>query len=188
MSSAAHPAITVARKSITWSIVLSVLMIVAGILAIVIPPIAGIAFTIFFGWLLIFSGVFHLVYAWHQRSTGSMLWQLLLGIAYILVGVYLLMNPVIGLASLTFALAVYLFAAAILEFILAVRLRPAPGSGWLFVDGGISFILAIMIWRTWPSSSVWVLGMLVGFSMLFSGITRLMLSLAARNLMTRSAP
>ena len=188
MSTAAHPAITIAKKSITWSIVLSVLMIVAGILAIVVPPVAGIAVTLFVGWLLIFSGVMHLVFAWHQRATGSMLWQLLLGIVYILVGVYLLMNPAVGLASLTFALSIYLFVAGILEFIMAVRLRPAPGSGWLFVDGIISFILAIMIWRTWPSSSAWVLGMLVGFGMLFSGITRLMLSLTARSLVSRTAP
>lgn len=163
-------------------------MMIAGILAIIIPPVAGIAVALFVGWLLIFSGVAHLVYAWHQRATGSMVWQLLLGIAYILVGVYLLLNPVLGLASLTFALSVYLFVAGILEFIMAVRLRPAAGSGWLFVDGIISFILAILIWKTWPSSSAWVLGMLVGFGMLFSGITRLMLSLAARSLVPRTAP
>jgi uncharacterized membrane protein HdeD (DUF308 family) len=175
------------RKSVTWSIVLSVLIILAGILAIVVPPVAGIAVTIFLGWLLIFGGVMHLVFAWQRRTTGALLWELLLGIVYILAGVYLLLNPVVGLVSLTFALAIYLFVAGIIEFILALRLRPAPGSGWLFVDGVVSVILAILIWRTWPSSSAWVLGMLVGFAMLFSGLTRLMLSLAARHLIPRSA-
>jgi len=53
------------------------------------------------------------------------------------------------------------------------RLRPLPGSGWLFVDGIVTLILAVLIWRTWPSSTEWVLGTLVGISMLFSGITRL---------------
>ena len=87
-----------------------------------------------------------------------------------------------GLVSLTFGLAVYLFVEGILEFILAVRLRPAPASGWLFVDGIITLILAVMIWRTWPSNTAWVIGVLVGISMLFSGIARLMISLAARRL------
>ena len=184
MSTAAHPAITIARKSITWSIILSLIIILAGILAIVIPPVAGIAVTIFVGWLLVFSGAAHLVFAWHQRAAGSMLWQLLLGIAYIVVGVYLLVQPVAGMASLTLALGIYLLVAGILEFLMAVRLRPRPGSGWLFLDGVISVILAIMILKTWPSSMDWVLGLLVGFGMLFSGITRLMLSLAARSLIS----
>src|ERR1700756_2630270 len=124
---------TIARESVGWSIALSVLMIVAGILAIVVPPIAGIAVTIFFGWLLIFSGIVHLVFAWQTRSTGSMIWELLIGVVYGAVGVYLLMNPVVGLVALTLGLAIYLLAEAILEFVLAVRLRPMPGSGWLFV-------------------------------------------------------
>jgi uncharacterized membrane protein HdeD (DUF308 family) len=188
MSTAVHPGITLAKRSITWSIVLSVLMILAGILAIVVPPAAGLAVTVVVGWLLIFSGVAHLVFAWHRRAVGSMIWQLLLGIVYILIGAYLLLNPVIGLVSLTFALAVYLFVAGVLEFILAVRLRPLPGSGWLFVDGVISFILAFMIWKTWPSSSFWAIGVLVGVAMFFSGMTRLMISVATRSAVSRTAP
>ena len=48
--------ITIAKQSVGWSIGLSILMILAGVLAIVVPPAAGIAVTIFVGWLLIFSG------------------------------------------------------------------------------------------------------------------------------------
>jgi uncharacterized membrane protein HdeD (DUF308 family) len=91
------------------------------------------------------------------------------------------------MVSLTLALAIYLFAESILEFILAVRLRPMPGSGWLFVDAIITLVLAIIIWRTWPANAGWVLGILVGFSMLFSGVSRLMLSLAARRLASELA-
>lgn len=66
-------------------------------------------------------------------------------------------------------------------------LRPFPGSGWLLVDGAITLILAIMIWRTWPSSTGWVIGTLVGISMLFSGISRLSISLAARSVTNKLA-
>jgi uncharacterized membrane protein HdeD (DUF308 family) len=65
--------------------------------------------------------------------------------------------------------------------VLSLRLRPAPGSGWLLVDGVVTLILAV-IWSTWPSSAAWVVGTLIGISMLFSGITRLMLSLAVRRI------
>jgi len=162
-------------------------MIVAGILAIIVPPIAGIAVTIFVGWLLIFGGVAHLVFGWHTRSNGGLLLEVILGIVYIAVGSYLLLNPVAGLVSLTLALAIYLFAEGILEFILALRLRPLPGSSWLFIDGIITIILSVMIWKAWPSNTTWAVGVLVGVSMLFSGIARLMISLAARRLVRAMA-
>jgi len=112
---------------------------------------------------------------------------LLVGILYMSIGLYLLTHPVAGLESLTIALAIYLFVEAILEFVLGFTLRPLPGSGWLIVDGIITLILAIMIWRTWPSSTGWVIGTLVGISMLFSGISRLGISLAARRLTSKLA-
>lgn len=178
---------TIAKQSVGWSIALSILMILAGILAIIAPAAAGIAVTIFVGWLLVFSGAAHLVFAWHTRTTGGFIWELLVGIAYILVGAYVLLHPVAGLASLTLALAIYLFAEAILEFVLSFRLRPLPGSRWLLFDGIITLILAVLIWRSWPSSAPWVIGTLVGISMLFSGVSRLMLSLAARTLVAKLA-
>jgi hypothetical protein len=112
------------------------------------------------------------------------LWELLVGVVYVVAGTYLLLNPVTGMVSLTLGLAIYLFAEGLLEFILGFRLRPMPGSGWLFVDGVITLLLAVLILRTWPVDSVWVLGTLLGISMLFSGMARLMISLAARRLAT----
>jgi uncharacterized membrane protein HdeD (DUF308 family) len=178
---------TIVKKSLGWSIAISVVMIVAGILAMIIPPAAGLAVTVFVGWVLVFSGLLHFVYAWQSRETRAALWEVLVGILYVFIGGYLLWNPIIGLASLTFALAVYLFFEAVLEFVLAYRLRPAPGSGWLAVDGVITLILAVLIWRTWPSNTPWVLGLLVGISMLFSGVARLMLSLAAKHVVEKLA-
>ena len=116
-----------------------------------------------------------------------MIWELLLGIVYVFAGAYVLRHPVAGLASLTLFLAIYLFAEGVLELILGFRLRPMAGSSWLVFDGIITLILAVMIWRTWPSSTEWVIGTLVGISMLFSGVTRLMLCMAARRLVAKLA-
>lgn len=175
------------KQSVGWSIGLSVLMILAGILAIAVPRAAGIAVNLLVAWLLVFSGAAHLVFAWHTRSAGGAVWELLLGVLYVLIGVYLLMNPVAGLASLTLALVIYLFVEGVLEFLLSFRLRPRPGWRWLLVDGIITLFLAILIWKTWPSSADWVIGTLVGISMLFSGVSRLMLSLAARRVLAKLA-
>lgn len=174
---------TIAKQSVGWSIGLSVLMIIAGILAIVIPPVAGLTVLLVVAWLLIFSGAFHFVFAWHTRTGGGMIWELLLGILYVGVGVYALLHPVAGLASLTLILAAYLFAEGVLELVLSFRLRPMHGSSWLLFDGIVTLILGVLIWRTWPSSTEWVIGTLVGISMLFSGVSRLAISLAARRVL-----
>jgi uncharacterized membrane protein HdeD (DUF308 family) len=165
-----------------WSIVLSVLMILAGLLAIVSPAIAGVTVTAIVGWLLIISGVLHFGYAWRSSGAGAVLWEILLGIVYGAIGLYMLANPLIGLQSLTVAIAAYLLIEGVLELALSFQFRPARGSGWLLLDGIVTLVLAVMIWSTWPSSAFWVVGTLVGISMLFSGITRLMLSMAVRHL------
>src|SRR5271169_4387085 len=81
---------TIVKESLGGSIGLSVLMIVAGVLAIVVPPAAGIAVALLVAWLLIFSGTVHLAFAWHTRTIGGVVWKLLWGILYILGGAYLL--------------------------------------------------------------------------------------------------
>jgi uncharacterized membrane protein HdeD (DUF308 family) len=175
------------KKSVTWSIVLSAVMIVAGMVAIASPLAAGIAVNLFVGWLLIFSGCMHLAFAWYRRNAGGFIWELLVGILYIVIGAYLLRQPVVGLESLTIALAIYLFMESILEFALGLTLRARRGSGWLLFDGVVTLILAVMIWRTWPSSATWVIGTLIGISMLFSGASRLAISLGLRRVAGQTA-
>ena len=92
--------------------------------------------------------------------------------------------PVTGLASLTLVVAFYLVVEGMLEFVLLFYSRSAPGAGWLLFDGVITLVLAVMIGSTWPSSAAWALGTLVGVSMSSSGITRLMLTLTARRVVT----
>jgi uncharacterized membrane protein HdeD (DUF308 family) len=172
------------HKATTWSIVLSLLMMVAGVFALFVPSMTGVAVTLVFGWLLIVSGALHLGFAWQAGRARAVLWEILLGLLYGGIGFYLLAKPVLGLEALTLALAVYLVFEGALEFILAFYLRPLPGSGWLLFDGVVTLLLAVLIWRGWPTSSTWVVGTLVGLSMFFSGLTRLMLSLSVRGVVS----
>ena len=169
------------NREFRWSIIASVLMIVLGFLAILVPPISGIAVTLFVAWLMMLAGVAHWVYAWHRRHRPGIWWGWLLGILFIGAGICMLVFPVAALASLTLVLGAYLLVDAALEFTLAFRLRPLNGWGWLLFDGLVALILGIIIWATWPRSSLWVIGTLVGVSILLSGVSRFMLSLAARH-------
>jgi len=176
-----------AKRLSGWSIAVSFLIVLAGVLAIALPVAAGLAVNLVVAWLLLFCGAAHLVLGWHLRAIGGALWQFLLGVVYIGIGVYLLVHPVAGLASLTLVLAMYLIAEGVLELGLSFALRPRGGWAWLLLDAIVTLALAAVIWRTWPASSEWVIGTLLGISMIFSGTTRLMLSLAARSVVAKVA-
>jgi len=171
------------RESTTWSIVLSVLMMVSGALAILIPPIAGLTVTVVFGWLLIFTGVLHLGFAWRGGRVPRILGEILLAVLYGTIGLYMLARPVAGLASLTLAIAVYLVAKGMLEGAIAFKLRPLPGSGWLLFDGMLTVAIAAMIGAAWPASTAWAVGVLVGVALFSSGLARLMISVAVRRVL-----
>src|ERR1700683_4429841 len=151
-----------AKRSLNWSLGFSTLMILAGIAAIGMPHIAGIAVKLVVGWLLLFSGAMHLAFAWHTRSAGATVWEVLVGLLYGVVAIYLLAQPLTGLAVLTLALAVYLFLESALEVAAWSYLRRLRGAGWLLLDAAVTLVLAVLIWRTWPSNAEGVIGTLVG--------------------------
>jgi len=171
----------------TWSIVWGVLLIIFGMLAIGSPFLAAIAVTGFIAWLIVLAGVVHVVLAFHTHGAGSLIWKLLVGVAYLCFGGYLIIHPVLGVASLTLLLASLFLIEGILNIVLFFKMRSVGGSSWVLVDGIITLLLGLMIYMQWPSSSAWAIGTLVGISMIISGATRVMLSLAVRNAVTAIA-
>ena len=170
----------IARHASTWSIVWGVLLIVTGMLAIGAPFLAAVAVTALIGWLIVFAGIVHLAIAFHSHGAGSVIWKLLVGLAYVCFGLYVIMHPVIGLASLTLILASLFLIEGILQVILFFKMRSLQGSNWMLIDGVITLLLGLLIYVQWPSSSAWAIGTLVGISMIMSGVSRVMLSLAVR--------
>lgn len=169
-------------RSKGWSIFLGLLLLLAGLLAIVVPFFAGIAASVFFGWLVLFAGVAHLVYAWSERGAGAIIWQILIGLVYVIAGLYMLILPVAGAIALTLVLAFYIAAEGVFELVIFSLLRRLRGAVWFLVDGLVSLLLAGIILFHWPSSSLWAVGTLVGISLLFSGIARLTLRMGQRSL------
>ncbi|MGA9585868.1 MAG: DUF308 domain-containing protein [Terracidiphilus sp.] len=155
-----------------WSIALGILLLITGLFSLAAPVFAGIAASVFFGWLVLFGGIAHLVYAWSQRGAGTIIWQILIGVVYIIAGLYMLFHPLAGMALLTLVLAAYILFEGIFELIVFSRIRHLRGSVWFLIDGLVSLFLAALIFFHWPSSSIWVIGTLVGISLVFSGLAR----------------
>ena len=163
-----------------WSIFLGILLVMAGMFSIAAPFFAGIAASAFFGWLILIGGFAHLIYAWSERGAGAVLWQLLIGIVYVVAAVYILARPTVGVVALTLVLGVYIVLEGIFELALFSLVRKQPGSLWFLVDGLVSLLLAGLIFFHWPSSSFWAVGTLVGVSLLFSGFARLIFPMRPR--------
>src|SRR6266481_6353397 len=108
---------TIIKRASGWYIGMAALFILLGMMAIIEPGVAGLAITILVGWLLIFGGVAHLVAVFGGGGAGRVIWQALIGIVYILGGVYFLAHPLLALGTLTLLLAVIIVTEAVLEVI-----------------------------------------------------------------------
>lgn len=170
------------RQASGLSILWGVLLIIFGIAALCTPLLAAVAVNALIAWLIILAGVIHLVVAFHSHGAGSMIWKLLVGLAYVAFGGYLLLHPLLGVASLTLLLASLFLVEGVLDLVLYFNLRPTRGAAWVLFDGLVTLLLALFIGLHWPSSSAWVIGTLVGVSMIMSGVARVMMSLGIRKL------
>ena len=173
------------RKASRWSVLWGIVMLICGFLAISLPLATSISLVIILAWLIIFAGVSHLIFAFQSHSIGGFFWSLLVALVYGGFGIYMLMNPLVAVASLTLVLAVFLLIEGVVEIFFYFRLRKVRHAGWVLFDGIITLILGLLIWTRWPSSSIWVIGTLVGISLIFSGISRIMLSMAVHRLASR---
>ena len=133
------------------------------------------------GWFLIFGGVAHAIGTFDGGGVGRVAWQLIVAAIYIVGGMYFLTHPLLGLGTLTLFLAAILLAEAVVE-IIAYFANRGEGASWRLVNAIVTLLLGGMIWRNWPSSSIWAIGTLVGVNLMITGFSRLMLGSAARRL------
>jgi uncharacterized membrane protein HdeD (DUF308 family) len=113
--------------------------------------------------------------------------EIILGLLYIVAGVFILMHPAGGLLALTLIIACFLIIYGVFALVLAFQLRPHAGWGWVLFDAIVTILLGALIWKHWPINSEWIVGTLIGISFIASGVSRLMLSMAVRKLTTRPA-
>ena len=176
------------RHASTVSIAWGVLLIVLGAAAVASPFLAAVAVNVAVAWLIVLAGVVHILLAFRAHGAGSMIWKLLVGVAYVCFGGYLIARPLLGVASLTLLLAALFLIEGILDIVLFVKMRPIRGSTWVLLDGIVSLLLGLMIYMQWPSSAAWAIGTLVGVSLIFSGVARVMMSMAVRKVTSAVSP
>lgn len=153
-------------KTAKW---VGIFMLIAGFLAVAAPFAAGLSVAMVVGVLLLISGITQILLVFRAGSFGEGILLVLLGVLSVVAGGYMVSQPVAALATLTLFLAAYFIASGILEAIAAFGARPASGWGMLLFGGIVSILLGVMIWRQFPLSGAWAVGVLVGVKLIFAG-------------------
>lgn len=160
-----------------------IILAILGAIAIVVPPLATITYTILIGWVLLISGGVGLVTTFWMRHAPGFWWSLLSAVIAIVAGFLLLGWPLTGALSLTLVLTAFFIVEGIASIMYAIEHRNQLSGrwGWMLVSGVVDLILAAIIIAGLPGSAAWVLGLLVGINMLFGGVAMIGMALAARH-------
>jgi uncharacterized membrane protein HdeD (DUF308 family) len=177
---------TQVRKAIHdhWRMYLieGIILLVLGLAAIALPPVAGIAATIIIGWIFLFGGAVGLVATFGARGMPGFGWALLSAIVSLVAGLVLLWNPAQGLITLTYVLIAFFIIDGILIIVLAFEHRRELSDRWqwMMIGGLMDLILAAVIISGLPGAFAWALGLLVGIDLVFGGISLIAMALSAR--------
>jgi uncharacterized membrane protein HdeD (DUF308 family) len=159
-----------------------IVLVLLGIGALIIPAFASLAVAIFLGWLFVIGGIVGLATSLSGRHAAGSFWSLASSIVTVAAGGLILVWPAAGAFSLTIVIAAYLVADGFIMMMLAIehRRRLASRWSWLFLNGALDVVLAVLIVWLLPQSALWVLGLIVGIDFLFGGGALIAVALAAR--------
>jgi uncharacterized membrane protein HdeD (DUF308 family) len=167
-----------------WKLFLAegIILVLLGIGAIVVPPVAGLAVTIFLGWLFLIGGIFGLLVTYWGREMPGFWWSLFSAALFVLAGLVLIARPMEGLLTLTVVLTAFFVLEGIASIMFALdQKRELTGRwGWLLAAGVFDLLLAGIIFAGLPGSALWAIGLLVGINMVFGGSSLIGLALAAK--------
>jgi uncharacterized membrane protein HdeD (DUF308 family) len=159
-----------------------ILLVILGLAAIIVPPLASLAVTIFLGWMFLISGVAGLALTFWARQMPGFWWSLLSAVLAIGAGLVLLAMPVQGTLTLTIVVGAYFLAEGVATIMYALEHRRELSErwSWLLVGGIMDLLIAALIITGLPGSALWAVGLLVGINLLFGGATLIGMALAAR--------
>jgi uncharacterized membrane protein HdeD (DUF308 family) len=166
-----------------------IILVILGLAAIIVPPLATLAVAIFIGWLFLISGIVGLVTTFWMRHAPGFWWSLLSAVLGIVAGIVLISSPVSGAISLTLVLIVFFVIEGVASIMFALEhKRELSGRwGWMLASGIVDLVLAAIIFAGLPLSAAWAIGLLVGINLVFGGSALVAMALHARTPDSRGA-
>ncbi|MEN8192876.1 MAG: DUF308 domain-containing protein [Bacteroidota bacterium] len=155
------------------SIIIGGLLVLTGFTAIVLPEITSLTLSYILGWLLVISGI---ISAYHVVQSYNAQWiAWLKPFSLAIIGILLLFYPITGVAAVGLLLIIYFLFDGFGGIMLGLEFKPIKGWVWMLANGIISFLLAAICIIGWPFSFVWLVGLMVGISLLFDGIAMIII-------------
>ena len=160
-----------------------ILLAVLGLAAMIVPPLASLAVTIFLGWMFLISGIGGLIVTFWARHLPGFWWSLISAALAVLAGMILLARPIQGVLTLTIVVGAYFLAEGVATIMYALEHRRELSSrwSWLLIAGLMDIVIAFLVIAGLPGSAEWAIGLLVGINLLFGGTTLIGMALAARS-------
>jgi len=174
------------RKLSILMLILGVALIIVGMVAMSSTFIATLATVVVLGCLFLGGGIAQVVNAFWARGWRGFGLHMLAGVLYLVVGLLMINRPEKTAAFFTLMIAAALFVGGLFRIIASIVSR-FHGWVWTLLNGVISLILGVMIWREWPESAFWVIGLFVGIDMLFAGMSWVMTALTVRGATGKTA-
>jgi len=163
-----------------WFMFLGVVFVIGGSIAIFLPMLSTFAVSLIFGATLIVTGVVRVFHAFKAKKWRGFFPNLLLGLIHLIGGAYIWFNPVAGALVITLTLAWILMAQGLAEIILAFRVRPEGGWGWVLVSGVVALIASIWLILRIPVAGMFLPGAILGIALLFEGWAYIAIGLGGR--------
>lgn len=164
------------RGAIIWGACVAIL----GLLAMGMPFLTGITIAITIGVILLATGIAQIVFAFSSDTFGTGAMRFAFGLLAGLCGISMISQPGAGLATITLILAVWFVVDGIWALVLGFQWRPEKGWGWMLFNGALGIVLGVMVYRQFPTSAVWLVGVLVGIRLFFAGWTMIALGSTVR--------
>jgi uncharacterized membrane protein HdeD (DUF308 family) len=162
-----------------WFLALGIAMVVLGTIAIGDAVVATEAATVLFGFLLLAGGISEIVSSFWAGRWSATLVHLLIGILYTVVGLIIVDTPAESAIQLTLIFAFFLIFGGIFRVVYALSER-FTGWGWVLLNGAVSLLLGLLVYKQWPYSGMWIIGLFVGIELIFNGWAWIMLSLGLK--------
>ncbi|MEM1235965.1 MAG: DUF308 domain-containing protein [Pseudomonadota bacterium] len=161
-------------------IVIGILMIIAGIFALMNPLAATLTVEQLLGWLFLIGGIFQVFGVFREETWGQKIWAILLAAINIFIGINLLGKPLAGVLALTYLVAIMFAASGVVKVIMSFKLR-GTGLFWaMLLSGVVSVVLAVMILSNFPQSAATLLGILLAIELISSGVSLMVLGFSAK--------
>ncbi|KHJ53871.1 hypothetical protein LA66_14860 [Aureimonas altamirensis] len=163
-----------------WLLAAGIALVTVGLLALANVLLATVASVFFVGAMMLVGGAVQIIYAFKVTGRGQFVGWLLIGALYVVAGLFTFGNPLLASTILTLLFALSIIAAGTIRIVTGFALRPAQGWGWLVLAGVLALIVGAVVIAGWPVNSLWLIGALLAFDLLFNGLAMIIFAFALR--------